>query len=289
MRKVILWLIVAIYCAGCVSVDEWQRGLAYAPSREIMAAPELEPLAVADQWIESPAAGGVAAGFSHGWWIPNSSTDAPAVLYLHGNAGNISSNRNIGIIHALHRAGFAVLAIDYRGYGRSSPALPDESALYADAQAAWKRMLVLAPRAKKRLIYGHSLGGAVAIDLALTAAHLDGLVVEGTYTSFSEVVQTTRYGWLPLSLILTQKYTSDEKIRNIQVPKLFIHGSSDEVIPVEMGKRLYAMSLEPKSLLIVPDGRHRDTPVKAGDKWIKAMRRLGGLADPINSPTTLVP
>ena len=100
--------------------------------------------------------------------------------------------------------GFAVLAIDYRGYGRSSPALPDESALYADAQAAWKRMLVLAPRAKKRLIYGHSLGGAVAIDLALTAAHLDGLVVEGTYTSFSEVVQTTRYGWLPLSLILTR-------------------------------------------------------------------------------------
>ena len=140
-----------------------------------------------------------------------------------------------------------------------------------------KRMLVLAPRAKKRLIYGHSLGGAVAIDLALTAAHLDGLVVEGTYTSFSEVVQTTRYGWLPLSLILTQKYTSDEKIRNIRVPKLFIHGSSDEVIPVEMGKRLYDMSLEPKSLLIVPDGRHRDTAVKAGDEWIKAMRRLAGL------------
>ncbi|HEX8875021.1 MAG TPA: alpha/beta hydrolase, partial [Nitrosospira sp.] len=149
-------------------------------------------------------------------------------------------------------------------------------ALYADAQAAWEQMLTLAPQAKKRLIYGHSLGGAVAIDLALTATHLDALVVEGTYTSFSDVVQTTSYRWLPLSLILTQKYTSDEKIRNIRVPKLFIHGSSDEVIPVEMGERLYAMSAEPKTLLIVPDGRHRDTAVKAGDEWIKAMRRLAG-------------
>ena len=279
IKSAVLWLIVSTCCAGCVSVDEWQRGLAYAPSREIMATPQLESLAFTDQWVESPATDGVAAGLLHGWWIPHSSSDAPAVLYLQGNSGNISSNRNISVIHGLHRAGFAVLAIDYRGYGRSTMALPNESALYADAQAAWERMLILAPHAKKRLIYGHSLGGAVAIDLALTATDLDALVVEGTYTSFAEVVQTTRYGWLPLSLILTQKYASDEKIKNIRVPKLFIHGSSDEIIPVEMGKRLYAISLEPKSLLIVPDGRHRDTAVKAGGEWIKAMRRLAGLGD----------
>jgi uncharacterized protein len=279
IKSAVLWLIVSTCFAGCVSVDEWQRGLAYAPSREIMATPQLESLAFTDQWVESPATDGVAAGLLHGWWIPHSSSDAPAVLYLHGNSGNISSNRNISVIHGLHRAGFAVLAIDYRGYGRSAMALPNESALYADAQAAWERMLTLAPHAKKRLIYGHSLGGAVAIDLALTATNLDALVVEGTYTSFTEVVQTTRYGWLPLSLILTQKYASDEKIKNIRVPKLFIHGSLDEIIPVEMGKRLYAISLEPKSLLIVPDGRHRDTAVKAGGEWIKAMRRLAGLGD----------
>jgi len=279
IKSAVLWLIVSTCSAGCVSVDEWQRGLAYAPSREIMATPQLESLVFTDQWVESPATDGVAAGLLHGWWIPHSSSDAPAVLYLHGNSGNISSNRNISVIHGLHRAGFAVLAIDYRGYGRSTMALPNESALYADAQAAWERMLILAPYAKKRLIYGHSLGGAVAIDLALTATNLDALVVEGTYTSFTEVVQTTRYGWLPLSLILTQKYASDEKIKNIRVPKLFIHGSLDEIIPVEMGKRLYAISLEPKSLLIVPDGRHRDTAVKAGGEWIKAMRRLAGLGD----------
>jgi pimeloyl-ACP methyl ester carboxylesterase len=279
IKSAVLWLIVSTCFAGCVSVDEWQRRLAYAPSREIMATPQLESLAFTDQWVESPATDGVAAGLLHGWWIPHSSSDAPAVLYLHGNSGNISSNRNVSVIHGLHRAGFAVLAIDYRGYGRSTMALPNESALYADAQAAWERMLILAPHAKKRLIYGHSLGGAVAIDLALTATNLDALVVEGTYTSFAEVVQTTRYGWLPLSLILTQKYASDEKIKNIRVPKLFIHGSSDEIIPVEMGKRLYAISLEPKSLLIVPDGRHRDTAVRAGGEWIKAMRRLAGLGD----------
>ena len=277
MKSVVLWLIIGTCLAGCASVDEWQRGLAYAPSREIRATPGLESLVFTDQWMESPATDGVAAGLVHGWWIPHSSSDAPAVLYLHGNAGNISSNRNISAIRALHRAGFAILAIDYRGYGRSTLALPNESAFYADSQVAWERMLTLAPRARKRLIYGHSLGGAVAIDLALTAAHLDALVVEGTYTSFTDVVQTTRYGWLPLSLILTQKYASDEKIKNIRVPKLFIHGSSDEIIPVEMGKRLYAISLEPKSLLIVPDGRHRDTVIKAGDEWIKAMRRLAGL------------
>ena len=130
-----------------------------------MATPQLESLVFTDQWVESPATDGVAGGLLHGWWIPHSSSDAPAVLYLHGNSGNISSNRNISVIHGLHRAGFAVLAIDYRGYGRSTMALPNESALYADAQAAWERMLVLAPHARKRLIYGHSLGGAVAIDL----------------------------------------------------------------------------------------------------------------------------
>lgn len=277
MKSAVLWLVIATCLAGCASVDEWQRGLAYAPSREIMATPELESLPFTDQWVESPATDGVAAGILHGWWVPNSSSDAPAILYLHGNAGNISSNRNINLIHRLHQAGFAVLAIDYRGYGRSAMALPNEPALYADAQAAWERMLTLSPHARKRLIYGHSLGGAVAIDLALTATHLDALVVEGTYTSFADVVQTTRYGWLPLSLILTQKYASDEKIKNIRVPKLFIHGSSDEIIPIEMGKRLYVISLEPKSLLIVPDGRHRDTAVKAGGEWVKAMRRLAGL------------
>ena len=280
IKSAVLWLIVSTCFAGCVSVDEWQRGLAYAPSRGNHARPP--------NWSRSclPISGWKVQPLTElprvyytGWWIPNSSSDAPAVLYLHGNSGNISSNRNISVIHSLHRAGFAVLAVDYRGYGRSTMALPNESALYADAQAAWERMLILAPHAKKRLIYGHSLGGAVAIHLALTATHLDALVVEGTYTSFSEVVQTTRYGWLPLSLILTQKYTSDEKIRNIRVPKLFIYGSSDEIIPVEMGKRLYAISLEPKSLLIVPDGRHRDTAVKAGGEWIKAMRRLAGLGD----------
>ena len=104
MKSVVLWLIIGTCLAGCASVDEWQRGLAYAPSREIRATPGLESLVFTDQWMESPATDGVAAGLVHGWWIPHSSSDAPAVLFLHGNAGNISSNRNISAIRALHRA-----------------------------------------------------------------------------------------------------------------------------------------------------------------------------------------
>lgn len=277
VKNTVLWLIIAACLVGCVTIDEWQRGIAYVPSRQIAATPELESVAFTEQWIVAPAAGQVVAGLIHGWWLPNSAGDASAVLYLHGNAGNISSRRNVDAIRRLHRAGFAVLAIDCRGYGRSSRALPNEAAFYADAEAAWEHMLKLAPQAKKRLIYGHSLGGAVAIELALTAPQLDALVVEGTYTSFAAVAQMTPYRWLPLSLIFTQKFTSDEKIGNIRVPKLFIHGLLDEVIPVEMGMHLHALSLEPKSLLIVPNGRHRDTAARAGDNWIKAMRRLAEL------------
>ena len=261
---------------GCTAVDEWQRRLAYRPLQEISATPREKTLEYNSQWIQTPVTENVAAGMLHGWWVPQVSPDAPAVLYLHGNAGNISSGRNLEIVNRLHQAGFSVLTVDYRGFGQSSPALPDESACYADARAAWERMVQLSPQAKKHLVYGHSLGGAVAIDLALTAPRLDALVVESTYTSFGAVIENTPYRWLPRAL-LTQKYPSDEKIARIHVPKLFIHGAMDTLIPIEMGKQLYNIASEPKSFLTVPDGRHRDAAIKAGEEWTRSIRRLAEL------------
>ena len=276
MRMIPGFLVLAIIFSGiggCTTVDEWQRHLAYRPLQEISSTPGEKMLEYNNQWIQTPATANVTAGVLHGWWVPQASPNAPAALYLHGNAGNISSGRNLEIVNRLYQAGFSVLTVDYRGFGQSSPTLPDEAACYADAKAAWERMIQLSPLAKKHLVYGHSLGGAIAIDLALTTPQLDALVVESTYTSFEAVIENTPYYWFPRAL-LTQKYPSDKKIARIHVPKLFIHGAMDTLIPIEMGKQLYSIAPEPKSFLTVPDGRHRDAAIKAGEEWARSIRRL---------------
>ncbi|WP_342454875.1 alpha/beta hydrolase [Pseudomonas sp. S11A4] len=100
----------------------------------------------------------------HAWWWPAEKADAPAILYLHGVRWNLTGQ--LFRIEQLRAAGYSVLAIDYRGFGQSKGDLPSESSVYEDARVAWERFQLLQPDPNKRLIYGHSLGGAVAIDLA---------------------------------------------------------------------------------------------------------------------------
>ena len=115
----------------------------------------------------------------HGWWIPARDPDAPALLYLHGTRWSLG--RNLDRISRWREVGFAVLAIDYRGFGRSDGDLPSETGIYADAQAAWEHLRLRQPDARRRFLYGHSLGGAVAIDLATRNADVAALVVESTF------------------------------------------------------------------------------------------------------------
>jgi len=277
MYKIAILFSIAMLASGCASLDGFDRHIAYLPSSNIQQTPAAKHLSFSDQWMDSPAVVHASAGTVHGWWIPQLAEDAPAVLYLHGNAGNISNDLNLGAIQRLHQAGFAVLAIDYRGYGESAKVLPDEATVYADARVGWERLLNLSPRANSHLIYGHSLGAAVAIEVATTESHLDVLIVEGSYTSFADVAGRTEFGLfglLPLSSVLSQKFDSRNKIGKIKVPKLFVHGELDAAVPVEMGKELFDLASEPKFLLLVPDGHHRDSAAVAGTTWVTAVQSI---------------
>jgi alpha-beta hydrolase superfamily lysophospholipase len=154
----------------------------------------------------------------HAWWWPAADAAAPTVLYLHGARWNLTGH--LFRLEQLRAFGFSVLAIDYRGFGKSDGDLPSEATVYEDAYAAWQRMLKLQPDAAKRYIYGHSLGGTVAVDLAarLHAASAGGvpaargLIIESSFTTLADIARSLTSELLPAGLILSQKFDTLGKI-----------------------------------------------------------------------------
>ena len=185
------------------------------------------------------------------WWMPAASKDAPALLYLHGARYNLTgSSSRIARYRAL---GFSVLAIDYRGFGNSSGDTPSEETAYEDARTAWDHLIELTP-ASRHYVYGHSLGGAIAIDLARDNKQVDGLILESTFTSIRDLAKSFSWGWLPVELILTQRFDSLDKIAGVEAPTLIVHGKDDRLVPVTMSEQLYAASKATKKKLLVVDG-----------------------------------
>ena len=127
-----------------------------------------------------------------------------------------------------------MLAIDYRGFGKSSPDLPSENMAYEDAHAAWDWLAAQHP-GQPRYIFGHSLGGAVAIELASRVDDEAGTIVEGTFTSIADVVSTMKWGWLPLSALITQPFESVQKVARLGSPLLVVHGTKDTPDPALAG------------------------------------------------------
>ena len=197
------------------------------------------------------------------------------VLYLHGNGLNVGAN----VEHAnrFHRLGLSVFLIDYRGYGKSQGEFPTESQVYKDAQLAWDYLVKQRGINPKQIyIYGHSLGGAVAIDLAVRHPEAAGLIVEGSFTSARAMVdfQSGVYRMFPIDLLLTQRFDSLAKVDRLQMPVLFIHGTADTVVPIEMSKKLFDASPEPKQLYIVPDAGHNNLAEFAGAEYLQRISQF---------------
>ena len=150
------------------------------------------------------------------------------LLYLHGARWNVAGSSPR--IRRLHELGFSVLAIDYRGFGKSSAGLPSEESAAEDARAGWDWLGRHAP-GRPRFIFGHSLGGAIAIDLARSVQDEAGVMVEATFTSIPDVVRSFRWGWLPVGPLITQRFASIDKVAGIGSPLLVVHGSADPLIP----------------------------------------------------------
>ena len=175
----------------------------------------------------------------------------------------------------MQELGFSVLAIDYRGFGKSSPGLPSESIAAEDARAAWDWLGARQP-GQPRYIFGHSLGGAVAIELASQVDNEAGTIVEGTFTSIADVVGTTKWGWLPLRLLITQPFESVDKVTRLGSPLLVVHGSDDQLIQPALGRRLYEAAQQPKAFVLVEGGSHYNTNSLGQSQYRVALAGLFG-------------
>jgi hypothetical protein len=209
----------------------------------------------------------------HAWFFSRPDPLA-SLLFCHGNAGNVS-HRLENVFHLL-QTGFQVLLFDYRGYGHST-GQPSEKGLYRDAVSAWTHLVERADtESAPRIIFGRSLGGAVAIELA-TRVQADGLIVESTFTSIRTLARLV----LPLPMPeLPVKYDSLSKIGQLDMPLLAIHGTRDELIPFADGQALFEAAPEPKAWYPIPGAGHNDTYVTGGEAYFQ---RLAAFASELPS------
>ena len=257
---------------GAVALDAKQRQWIFQPSDRAWGESNRDMSGLEDIWIpltESKAGGEKKK--LHALWMPAASPNAPVMLYLHGARWNVSGS--VPRIRRMHSLGFSVLAVDYRGFGQSTNELPSEASALEDAQAAWQWLARKAPKSD-RYIFGHSLGGAVAIDLAAKVRDERGTIVEGTFTSIADVVGTFKWGWLPVSPLITQRFESVRKVADIQSPLLVVHGSADKLIPAELGRKLYEAAPGPKKFVLVNGGTHHDTNSRGMAQYRDSLREL---------------
>jgi fermentation-respiration switch protein FrsA (DUF1100 family) len=237
-------LVLAAYAAVLLYFRFNEDGLVFYPERGPLLPPPAE-LALDSREVTLVASDGVklvARLIPPPAAVPAST--AGWLLYLHGNGGNVGNRGYNQAWAQFRRLGLAVLALDYRGYG-DSEGRPSESGLYRDADAGYRYLTqTLQVPPARVLIYGYSLGSAVAIDLA-TRVPAAGLMVEGAFLSIPSL-GAELYPFLPVALMAHNRFSSLDKIGQVAMPKLFIHARADEVVPFAHGQRLFAAARDPK-------------------------------------------
>ncbi|MBC7996121.1 MAG: alpha/beta hydrolase [Rhizobacter sp.] len=224
---------------GCAWWDVKERELVYRPSPGRPA--DFKGLSPGDETF-TISVPGLTAGTTDTlqfWWLPAKEPNAPALLYLHGTFRNLYRNRPK--IEALREAGFNVLAVDYRGWGDSTPMVPSEATILADADTAWSELARRQPDPRQRVIFGHSMGGGVAVNLASRKHYLTdygALIVESTFTNMPDVAAAVGFWGTIASWITRQKFDSLSKIGRVDAPILMIHGDQDKTVPVALGRKL---------------------------------------------------
>ena len=267
--------LIALAWSGASAYVYFKQGsIVYLPTREFVKTPRAAGLTFEDLRLTVKRANGASEQI-HAWWLPAVTgaagttgatagaigvTNGMSVLFLHGNARNIGAATNTDKIVSLARAGFNVLTLDYRGYGKSDGDAPYEAAVYEDASAALDELIRRAPDAGRRVLHGHSMGGAVAIDLAAKRPReFAAAFIEATFTSMLGMSTLNPvYRALPVDTLLTERFESMQKIGGLTLPVLFIHGSADQRIPQRMSQQLYERAPQPKTLIVVNGAMHNN-------------------------------
>jgi fermentation-respiration switch protein FrsA (DUF1100 family) len=204
----------------------------------------------------------------HGFFLPSPGSTR-TLLFLHGNAGNAS--HRLPNAADLATLGTDVLLLDYRGYGLSE-GRPDEQGVYADARAALEHLHESRGFPLDRIVvFGRSLGGAVAVDVAADRA-LAGLILESTFTSVAEMARAAI--GIPLGPLVGRRFPSDEKISRVRCPILFFHGDRDRIVPFELGRRLFEAAPEPKAFETIAGAGHNDTTLVGGPPYFERIGRF---------------
>ncbi|MET0519653.1 MAG: alpha/beta fold hydrolase [Burkholderiaceae bacterium] len=265
--------------AGCSSLDERQREWIFQPGERSWPGGSAAAQGMDDVWIEFDATAGHGTPVRlHGLWLAAARPDAPLLLYLHGARFDVRGSAPR--MRRMQELGFAVLAVDYRGFGQSSKALPSEASAIEDARAAWDWLGRQHP-GRPRYLFGHSLGGAIAVSLAAEVQQqAAGLIVEGSFTSIPEVAGSYRWGWLPGSWLgpwITQRFDAASRIGRLKMPVLVVHGSEDDIIKPALGRALYERANPPKRFVLVEGGSHHNTNTLGLAQYRAALADLFGL------------
>jgi fermentation-respiration switch protein FrsA (DUF1100 family) len=215
------------------------------------------------------------------WVMPAEPNAGYWLLICHGNAGNLSEGGRALHYAGLHDLGLGILAFDYRGYGESE-GTPGEAGLYRDAEAAYRYLRdSLGVTPERIILFGHSLGSAVAVELAgkVPAA---GLILDGALNSGVQRGQEL-YPYLPVRWLARNRFESDRKIGRLTLPKLFLHARGDQVVPIAHGEQLFAAAPPPKRFVALAGG-HGDAFMADSGAYFGAIQRfvaeLGGGASP---------
>lgn len=236
---------VAAYAGVAGYMGAYQRSFIYQPDTERVSPETFRPSGFTEEVVVTPDGAKLVS-----WWMPPK-PGRPVMVYFHGNGGNISYRASRA---ALFKAeGCGALLVGYRGYGGSTGE-PSEAALMADARMMLDRLAARGIPSSRLVLFGESLGTGIAVALA-SERPVAAVILDSPYTTLADVA-ALRMPYLPVHLLMLDRYDSLATIGRVHAPLLVIHGDQDDVVPFEMGERLFAAANEPKSLVRIPGGGH---------------------------------
>jgi fermentation-respiration switch protein FrsA (DUF1100 family) len=253
-------LLILIVGALIALLPAIERRSIYFPTSDYQAAPE--DFGLRAETLEIPSSDGVRLA---GWWIRgNGST---ALLYFHGNGGDISHRleRTKMLVESL---GLDVFLVDYRGYGKSSGS-PSETGLCADGEAIYDAARARGFTPEHIVLFGESLGGAVAVETALKKP-ARAIILEAAFLSIPKMAKTI-YPFLPSFLVRT-KFDNEAKIGSVPIPKLIVAAEKDDVVPFEQTQRLFEIAAEPKQFFVILGAAHNNTYIVGGREYLEVWR-----------------
>ena len=272
----LLLVVFITWCGIAVYLYFSQSRLLYypeLPSRALEASPA--DIGLAYETVHLTAGDGTRL---HGWFVP-ATAPRGTLLFSHGNAGNIA--HRLDSIRQFHSLGLNVLIYDYRGFGESE-GKPTEAGTYLDVKAAWDYLLEeRLIRSQEIIIFGRSLGAAIAAELASQHPSA-GVILESAFTSVPDMAASL-YPWLPVRLLSRFRYNTLEKVARITSPLLLVHSRGDEIVPYAHGERLFAHANEPKQFLELHGG-HNDGNHVSHDIYTETLGQFLGEILPAAAP-----